>query len=732
MNFSINKKAYFFVFFAIIALLMQIIVFENILIDVYKWHLKQPETIEGFIQTILILLSFLVISRFVSKKYRLFLICLVTILYLMNTNLLLPVLAAVLYFEVIISIGIFITKKYYQKSLNDDSLIYYLRAFFVGFIIWGIIVLTFSGLGLGTINNVRVITILLFLFSLLNGFNKPFSLFLIKQIQMFSLREKGILSVLTVMILTLFVKSNRAIDYDSIWYGLRPEYVLVGENSFFDNLGLVQFIHFYPKLFELFTLPLSNLKDYSFIYSINITFFIMTMIIIYKLINLFLENRFVSLIGTLVLCSIPAIANISATAKPDIFSVFFIVFGVYQLLNFIYKQNNESLIFGFSSLIISLGGKSTSFLYVPIILIGFLLIMIYFRKQLSIFNTLVQIKSYLWILLVSIFVLLFTCYRTFKLTGYPVYPAGLGLWNKMGFKAKYPVTSEHSVDGLEVHTVFTEMSIRWYKLLFDPADFGHIIMLWVGNVTAFMFLVSVVFLIFKESRKLKREMVGLIIFMTPITLVGIFFGTFMRNGGDGNYFLIPIIFSFIALFVWLNVTSNKQQRRWLNICLAVFLPFQLSLTFVSHPSWKWGTQEFSSNLNVYTLENNATLMEVNGLVAIEDYLLNSKEITRTIGFGVAQTLNHLPTRFEHIEGIASDHLGNSKIIATEKDFLGYILWAKIDCIIIPQERADGYETVKNVIQILENDVQLIKIETPQYILYDLRGVDVQGMYDFFD
>lgn len=108
---------------------MQIIVFENILIDVYKWHLKQPETIEGFIQTILILLSFLVISRFVSKKYRLFLICLVTILYLMNTNLLLPVLAAVLYFEVIISIGIFITKKYYQKSLNDDSLIYYLRAF---------------------------------------------------------------------------------------------------------------------------------------------------------------------------------------------------------------------------------------------------------------------------------------------------------------------------------------------------------------------------------------------------------------------------------------------------------------------------------------------------------------------------------------------------------------------------------------------------------------------------
>jgi len=710
----------------LIAVLVQVVVFDNILINVYSWQLKQPETIEGGILLLIILFSYILINRFINTSYSLVLVALITVLYLMNTNLLLPIVLTILYFEVFFSIGSYVNVKMYANT-NRDELAFYLRSFLIGFVIWCIINLVLALIGFGTINVIRVTTIILFVLSIQKGFNKPFSFFLIESLNRFSKKEKDIISLIMVLVLSLLSKSNTAIDYDSIWYGLRPQYVLVGDNSFFDNLGLVQFIHFYPKLFEFFTLPLSNLSDYSFIYCINIIFFIFSIILIFKILDSLIKKTFYSLVGTVMLATIPAFANISTTAKPDIFSVFLILLGVYHLLNFIYKNKSEELLFGLSSLVLSLGGKSTSFLYIPFILFGFLIVMIIgikkHNKQYLLLDNLDKAKSYYWLLITSLIIFSLTLYRTFKLTGYPVYPSGLSLWNKLGFETKYPVTSVHNVDGLEINISLSGVIERWYKLLLDPKDYAHIIMLWTGNLLVFMAFLLIILFLYKKCKLTDSYTNLLLLFIAPVMLIGIFFATFMQNAGDGNYFLIPIILSFIWIYTFIrkNVVSMIFQK-WFTIGVLIFLPVQLTLTFVSHSSWQWGTQEFTSNLSVYQKESNEVFFENNGLTEIEKYIENVPYNTRSIGFGNEQVLHHLPTRYEHITGIASDHLGNSSIVSSEANFLNYLKWAKIDFLILTKENIEGFEAVNNVILTFKEDTSNFIVETEDYSLIDIRKV----------
>ncbi|MDD1504956.1 glycosyltransferase family 39 protein [Lysinibacillus sp. CNPSo 3705] len=715
--------------FILCALLFQIIVFDNILIDVYSWHLKQPETIEGGILLLILLFCYVLVNRYFKTKYSFVIVALITMLYLINSNLFVPTVLTILYFEVFFSIGSCINRKFY-KHINNNNISFYLKSFLVGFVVWAAINLFLSLIGYGSISNIRLVTLILFIISIHKGINKPFSFFLIEKLDRFTKNEKDLISCLVVLILALLSKSNRAIDYDSIWYGLRPEYVLVGENSFFDNLGLVQFVHFYPKLFEYFTLPLSDLGDYSFIYCINIIFFILSLIIIFGILNEILNNSFYSIIGTIILGTIPAFANISTTAKPDIFSIFFILLGIYYLLNFINQNKSEELIFGISSLVLSLGGKSTSFLYVPFIGLGFLISMIIYikkyKKQYFLFSNLYKIKSLYWILVTSLFIFFIICYRTFKLTGYPIYPSGLGLWNKLGFEAKYPVTSEHNVTGLDVTFSLSGIIDRWYKLLFDPKDYEHIIMLWTGNTTFFLILIILLFILTKNF-KINFISKLQVFFFAPVILVGIFFATFMINGGDGNYFLIPIILTFIALYTVLRGSvKNSTLQKWINIGIIIFLPTQLLITFISHSSWQWGTQEFTTNLNIYQQESNDLLFETNGLNEIEQYIRKIPNKTRSIGFGDEQVLNHLSTRFENIPGIVSNHLGNESIISSELDFYKYLEWAKIDFLILPREEIKGFENVKKVISQLENDEAIVKIEAQNYYLLDLRQMNLEN------
>ena len=64
-------------------------------------------------------------------------------------------------------------------------------------------------------------------------------------------------------------RMNTALDFDSLWYGVRSRYVLDNGNGIYENMGTIGIVYTYSKGWEVMTLPLANLPSYSFLLAFN-------------------------------------------------------------------------------------------------------------------------------------------------------------------------------------------------------------------------------------------------------------------------------------------------------------------------------------------------------------------------------------------------------------------------------------------------------------------------------
>jgi len=53
-------------------------------------------------------------------------------------------------------------------------------------------------------------------------------------------------------------RMNLAVDFDSIWYGVRSHVMLDSGNGIYENLGTLGVVYTYPKGLETLTLPLGG------------------------------------------------------------------------------------------------------------------------------------------------------------------------------------------------------------------------------------------------------------------------------------------------------------------------------------------------------------------------------------------------------------------------------------------------------------------------------------------
>ncbi|MBP1934769.1 hypothetical protein [Ammoniphilus resinae] len=714
------------------SLVFQLIPIKTILIDVYSWHLIQPASYQGGVELIATyLLLILTVVFFKNNKVAtLFSVVTISFLYLRMHQAFVPTILALFYFEIIFSIGCFVLRilklKEQYRGLSD-----YYEYFVVGFSLFMFFTITISFFNYGGFNEVRILLCLLGILSLTKGVNKPFSQRVFVSFYNSPIRVKAGALFLFIIILMQFAKSAWSIDYDSVWYGLRPELVLIGENSFYDSLGLVQFVHYYPKLYELFLVPVSNLGDYSFIYAVTTLFLCLLFCLIYSFALLFTRTKFEAIFITLLIGSLPAIVNMGSTAKTDLFTTFFTLLAAYYFVKWI-KDRNISILYGTIASILSFGGKVTSFIFTPLVIMGFLFAIFFYLKNNNYFYS--DIKSlargrksnfyaYSVLLFVALISLFGICFRTYTLTGYPTYPVLTGLWSKLGFEVKYPLSSEHTHDfefgGLSY------IADRWINLLFNPKDYGHVIMLWPGNLTFYIFLISVV-LIFINYNRFNTRSKPVLLISIPIIFGGALFATFLPNGGDGNYYIPALILATLVFYIPLTTTS-RQLKVAIMAGLILFIPLQFTLTLVSHSSWAWGTDSFELNLNKSIFdsqEKNDNLLRSVGLWEIKEYLDKNQRWSRMVGFGDEQVLHRLPTRFEHIPGIGSEFLGNPKLIEDESDFLDFLKWAQINYLIFPIDDKElrtspVYQSVFNVFDRLSLNPKVIKVQSEKYILLDI-------------
>ncbi|MGG4049560.1 hypothetical protein [Paenibacillus favisporus] len=710
------------VFLLLASLLFNIFSVKNILVKVYSWHLKQPETIQGGAELLVLFICFCILSFVIRRNTRLLFYSILglSLVYLKIHSVLFAAVLSFVYLEIILFFGRSILK--WLKVKSKDSFDEIFISFIVGIVSWSMCALILSLIGLGGFTELRLLTLIIFIVSI---FSKEYEFLLLKIYRGLSKQNSNVFKCgslfIWILVLTQFARSNTSLDYDSVWYGLRPELVLIGKNSFYDNLGMSMYVHYYPKLYELVMIPISNLGDNSFIYAFTTAMLFLLYLLIYHFLVSFDIQNTKALFYTILLATIPAIANMGSTAKTDIFTTLLIVLSSFYLYKWTFIRKMEFFVYSLCAAFLSFGGKPTSYLYIPLIYLGILLSMVLFRRidrgLLSEFADKKNKKYYL-LLIAAIVGWVLVWYRTLKLTGYPLYPILGGVWEKLGFSLKYPFIP--NVELLSEKLSFIGIIDRWTKILFDPSEYTHYVMVWPGNIYIFLFLITIVFLLINNKN---RTSDNLFKFSSIVLLMGsaIYYISTIPEGGDGNYFIAPVI---ICSIVFLSILSKNKSIKLIDVFITIFIPIHIMVMFVSHFSWSWGTSEFDFKLNKTEFDYQVAqsqLLESNGLVKINDYL-KQKAVSNCIGFGNEEILNRLPCRFEDVPHINSRY-GNQVIVQSEEDFLKYISWAKVKYFIIPHEIDNtGYESVLNVIyNYMKNPVSVI-VDDKDFYLIDISSV----------
>ena len=308
-------------------------------------------------------------------------------------------------------------------------------------------------------------------------------------------------------------RSNVALDYDSLRYGLRSAYVLFPE-GFFSAHGQINSVYSYPKGLELLTYPLNYLPGYGFLLSFSLWTYLTLALVFGLLLFHFQKNRKKLYLGILSFFLLSSVGNMSLTMKTDLVTLLLQLSALYFFLKGKRLQSCFLLFFSYSF-------KPTAVVFSTLLGIVFLLTMLLecFGKRSIKTNSQVntdrntntnasinaktginsnintnynriQAKGEKWtselpFVLFSIVYTGLITFRTFWITGLPFSTTFTGIFKAIGFHVNWPFNLDAHVD-YSGELSFSESAFsflrRLFSFLFYPVgeDMEHVAIAWSG------------------------------------------------------------------------------------------------------------------------------------------------------------------------------------------------------------------------------------------------------------
>ena len=298
-------------------------------------------------------------------------------------------------------------------------------------------------------------------------------------------------------------RSNVALDYDSLRYGLRSAYVLFPE-GFFSAHGQINSVYSYPKGLELLTYPLNYLPGYGFLLSFSLWTYLALALVFGLLLFHFQKNRKKLYLGILCFFLLSSVGNMSLTMKTDLFTLLLQLSALYIFLKGKRLQSCFLLFFSYSF-------KPTAVVFSTLLGIVFLLTMFleFLGKRNTKTNTkenininantginsntnhnTIQAKGEKWTseLPFVLFSLVYTgliTLRTFLITGLPFSTTFTGIFKAIGFHVNWPFNLDAHVDysgELSLSESTFSFFRRFFSFLFYPVgeDMEHVAIAWSG------------------------------------------------------------------------------------------------------------------------------------------------------------------------------------------------------------------------------------------------------------
>jgi hypothetical protein len=275
---------------------------------------------------------------------------------------------------------------------------------------------------------------------------------------------------------------------------------------------------------------------------------------------------------------------------------------------------------------------------------------------------------------------MFVISRTWLLVGVPtIGPEQLvAVWKALGMQIRPPAG-----------TLTWTMPADWagaprlvLDYLFGPNKLPHIVITWVGNVWAVLPVAGAV--IWLAGRRDRRPFTWV---WWPAVLAGLWLalGTqFMRRGGDGNYFLLPLSLATLLALAWVGrITHGVRARTVLFTLLAAVSAWQAGYAFVSAAWSQPGTRALDLDLGrspIDTPRTRADNLTYFGLAEIDAYLRRQPRHARILAAGNEFGMNWLPAR---TESFATVSYSRPEYLADADAFRAFLGLAGIDYLIVP-------------------------------------------------
>ena len=351
---------------------------------------------------------------------------------------------------------------------------------------------------------------------------------------------------LTFVLLILALQAGRmngAVDFDSLWYGVRSSKILDMGKGIYENPGMIGVVYTYSKGLETLTLPLSVLPSFSFQISFNWWLLILTLYGVYRTASHMMSPKMAGYL-VIFLSAVPAITNMSITAKTDIITLLFQVVMIEELIRS-RKGEAGALAYAAGAFLLSWTMKPTALLFSSAVSgMGVLRNLGLWQQRWKMaggwrFKTENSTENRDGVICVALALaaLMGIWARTLLITGIPVTSVFSSIFTRMGFTLKYPFsvqTIPNAGESLGLAAWLSEGMKRLLELLFAPTsgEMLHVFVAWGALSLWFVIALLCVLKLQGISGQSHRYFFWILLPFTAGNLLSLL----MLTQVDGNYF----------------------------------------------------------------------------------------------------------------------------------------------------------------------------------------------------
>ena len=520
---------------------------------------------------------------------------------------------------------------------------------------------------------------------------------------------------------------NVAVDFDSLWYGVRSHVMLDSGSGIYENLGTLGVVYTYPKGWETLTLPLAGLPSYSFCTSMNLWVAGFMLLALYQTASLGMDKK-TALWVPFLTASVPGVMNMSGTAKADMMTLFCQILMVQAIFQYEKGKNGEWILFGLAAGAISLAMKPTAVVFSTAVAgIGAVWALgepMTMARRKGSFKGQARpgagraqegpekhkkhrkLDCHAWLFLaVSIAALAGVWGRTLHLVGVPVTSVFYQFFQKLGFQVKYPFYAAgfpSAGNGTDIGGRALFLSRRLYGLLLNPQgeDMAHVIIAWGSVLPLAFFLLPFCYRIL--AGKGAEGGKGCLPFLSMLLAALLFIdmaSLYSLPQIDGNYYMLSYVLIILAGCIWIN---QKKYRQW-KLVAAILMPvwcYGALLCGLTNWAWALGNGGIHlANKGYYPhLQEARDSRAAQGSAAIWDIFASNPK-ARVIALGEHPGVLTFPCWVQSYVDI-SGYWGNPEIVADAPNFREYLQYADVDYLYMEKGYIDSSVRIYQIIRTL--------------------------------